>query len=162
MIIFDTNILSMFAKIDRVDLLLKLSGEIIIVPEIRRELSVPLEYGKNWAEKILNISKTVYPDEEEQRLFEEFLSETRRLGSGELQALAVCKIRDYIFCSFDRVALNFARRKGIKSMNLHDIFRELLRRGVLSIEDITGLLREIEAKDNVKFKNISRIFEVDT
>ncbi len=161
MIIFDTNILSMFAKIDRLDLLLKLSDEIIIVPEIRRELSVPLEYGKSWAEKILNISKTVYPDEEEQKLFEEFLSETRRLGSGELQALAVCKIKYYIFCSFDRVALNFARRKGIKCMNLHDIFRELLRKDVLKIEDIVDLLREIEAKDNVKFKNINKIFEID-
>ena len=162
MIIFDTNILSMFAKIDKVDLLLKLSDEIVLVPEIKRELSVPLEYGKNWPEKILNISKTIYPNEKEQRLFEEFLSDTRRLGSGELQALAVCKIRGYIFCSFDRVALNFARKKGIKCMNLHDIFRELLRKDVLTSDDITRLVREIEAKDNVKFKNIGRIFEIET
>ena len=46
MIVFDTDILSMFAKIDAIDLLKPLFGKTaIITPKIRDEISVPLEYG---------------------------------------------------------------------------------------------------------------------
>jgi len=43
MIVFDTDILSMFAKIDAVDLLKRLFGEkAVMTPKIRDEISVPL------------------------------------------------------------------------------------------------------------------------
>jgi predicted nucleic acid-binding protein len=45
MVIFDTDILSMFAKIDAIYLLKRLFGEkALITPKIRDEISVPLEY----------------------------------------------------------------------------------------------------------------------
>ncbi|GCC10304.1 hypothetical protein IPdc08_00327 [archaeon] len=47
MIIFDTNILSILAKIDNLNLLLRISKEMLIVPEVKREIIVPLEYGKD-------------------------------------------------------------------------------------------------------------------
>lgn len=44
MIVFDTDILSMFAKIDAVDLLKHLFDEkAVITPKIRDEISVPLQ-----------------------------------------------------------------------------------------------------------------------
>ena len=43
MVVFDTDVLSMFAKIDAVDLLKDLFGEkAIITPKIKDEISVPL------------------------------------------------------------------------------------------------------------------------
>jgi len=46
MIVFDMDILSMFAKIDAVDLLKRLFGEkAVMTSKIRDEISVPLEYG---------------------------------------------------------------------------------------------------------------------
>ena len=156
MIIFDTNILSIFAKIDNLNLLLRISNEMLIVPEVKREIIVPLEYGKDWPDKILSISKTIYVNEEEQKLFEKFLSETRRLGRGELQAIVVCKVRGYIFCSFDRVAINFARKVGVKCMKLYDVFREFLKSEILNRKELINLMREIAEKDNIKFKNIEK------
>ncbi len=46
MIVFDTDVLSMFAKIDAIDLLKQLFGKRgVITPKIRDEISVPMEYG---------------------------------------------------------------------------------------------------------------------
>ena len=46
MIVFDTDILSMFAKIDAVDVLKCLFDEkVVMTPKIRDEISVPMEYG---------------------------------------------------------------------------------------------------------------------
>jgi len=43
MIIVDTDILSMFAKIDEIETLIRLfDGKIAITPKIRDEISVPL------------------------------------------------------------------------------------------------------------------------
>lgn len=54
MIVFDTDILSMFAKIDAVNLLLNLFGDkAVITPKIMDEISVPLEYGYSFPLKVI-------------------------------------------------------------------------------------------------------------
>ncbi|MEA1994526.1 MAG: hypothetical protein U9N35_09090 [Euryarchaeota archaeon] len=46
MLVVDTGILSMFAKIDEVVLLTDLfNDKVVITPKIRDEISAPLEYG---------------------------------------------------------------------------------------------------------------------
>jgi len=46
MIIFDTDILSMFAKVDEIGTLSHLFDEkIAVTPKIRDEISAPLDYG---------------------------------------------------------------------------------------------------------------------
>jgi len=60
MIVFDTDILSMFAKIDAVDLLKRLFGErAVITPKIRDEISAPMEYGYTFPLKAILTIKTV-------------------------------------------------------------------------------------------------------
>lgn len=48
MLIVDTDILSMFAKVDAIDVLIKLVGEehIGMTPAIVDEISAPLQYGR--------------------------------------------------------------------------------------------------------------------
>ncbi len=55
MIVFDTDILSMFAKIDAIDLLKCLfDDEIVMTPKIRDELFVPSEYGYSFPFKVIS------------------------------------------------------------------------------------------------------------
>ncbi len=59
-VVFDTDILSMFAKINEIDLLKKLfSGNIAITPKIRDEISVPLEYGYTFPLKVISKIQTL-------------------------------------------------------------------------------------------------------
>ena len=64
-IVFDTDILSMFAKIDEVYLLKQLFGDkAVMTPKVRDEISAPLEYGYTFPLKVLSTIKTVPLSEE--------------------------------------------------------------------------------------------------
>ena len=65
MIIYDADILSIFAKINRLALIKKLLGTIYITPMIREELTVPLEYGYDFPKDILNHSSVIIPSAED-------------------------------------------------------------------------------------------------
>ncbi|WP_295103031.1 hypothetical protein [uncultured Candidatus Kuenenia sp.] len=69
MTIFDTDILSTFAKINRLDLIKKLFGTIYITPMIKEELLAPLEYGYKFPLQILNDSTVIMPTEGDLRLY---------------------------------------------------------------------------------------------
>ena len=72
MIIFDTDILSVFAKIKRLELIKRLFGMIYITPMIREELTVPLEYGYDFPKEILEKSTVIIPTLEELGQYNEF------------------------------------------------------------------------------------------
>ncbi|PIX21620.1 MAG: hypothetical protein COZ69_13760 [Deltaproteobacteria bacterium CG_4_8_14_3_um_filter_45_9] len=46
-VVIDTDILSMFAKVDGIGILIDFlgSGRIVMTPSIRDEISIPLQYG---------------------------------------------------------------------------------------------------------------------
>ncbi len=69
-VIFDTDILSAFAKIDALPLLKKLFAkhEIYITPEIYEELSIPVDYGYTFPLKIFEEIEITIPDREEQKI----------------------------------------------------------------------------------------------
>lgn len=60
MIVVDTDILSMFAKADMIDLLKSvLSARAVITPLIRMEISVPLEFGYEFPYRVISSIRTV-------------------------------------------------------------------------------------------------------
>ncbi len=91
MIVFDTDILSMFAKIDAIDLLKHLFDErAVMTPKIRDEPSEPLEYGYSFPLKAISAIKTVPLSNE---ALEDYgrLQENLSLGKGELEGIAYCQ-----------------------------------------------------------------------
>ena len=55
MIVIDTDILSMFAKADMIDLLKSvLSARAVMTPIIRLEISVPLEFGYEFPHRVIS------------------------------------------------------------------------------------------------------------
>lgn len=150
MIVFDTDILSMFAKIDAVDLLKRLFGEkAVITPRIRDEISAPLEYGYTFPFKVLQTIKTVPLSNEtieEYARFQEYLS----LGKGELEGIAYCKIEKCIFVTNDIKAREFAKSEGVSVISLQAILKALWKKKMKSKEEVRHILERIKEADNLE------------
>ncbi len=76
-IILDTDIISTFAKIDRLTLLKNIfsQGLLKITQEIYDELSVPLDFGYDFPEKIYDEIDVISLTDEEQKRYQELLLE---------------------------------------------------------------------------------------
>lgn len=160
-VIFDTDILSAFAKIDALDLLKKLFSkhDVFITPEIYEELSVPVDYGYTFPLKIFEEFKIINPDEKEESTYREFLRTNRRIGKGELEAISICINRKCYFASMDEAAISFAESKDVITICLHSVLRSLWESGILTKEEVKKIISEIEQKDNTKIKDIQKILK---
>ena len=159
-IILDTDIASAFAKIKRLDLLMKLFSKhrIGLTPKIYEELTTSLDYGYTFPLDIVRCFEVVYPSEPENEAYQKLLMEKRTLGKGELEAITISKHRGYIFASLDTAALRFAEENGVETLGLHAILKSLWESGSQSKDEVREIVKEIEQKDNTLIKNIEAIF----
>ncbi len=158
-VIFDTDILSAFAKINALDLLKKLFSkhDVFITPEIYEELSVPVDYGYSFPLKIFEEFMIMTPNEKEEAMYREFLRTNRHIGKGELEAISICINRKYYFASMDEAAISFAEGKDVITIGLHSVLRSLWESGILTKEEVKKIITEIEQKDNTRIKDIQMI-----
>lgn len=149
MVIFDTDILSMFAKIDAIYLLKRLFGEkVLITPKIRDEISVPIEYGYTFPLKVISTIKTVPLSDQALEEYER-LQENLTLGKGEIEAIAYCKIEKCIFATNDIKAREFAKGEGVFVISLQAILRALWKNKLKSKEEVKQILEKIKDADNL-------------
>jgi len=160
-IILDTDIASVFAKVERIDLLSQLFGkrELCITPRVYEELLVPLRYGYDFPNRIFSGCRLIIPTSEETGEFTDLLLKEPRLGRGELESITICKSRNYIFATIDRLSLDFAKSQKVRVVSLHSILKALWVSGNLSKEQVLDLIRQIERKDKTKIKGIEGIFK---
>ncbi len=136
MIVFDTDILSMFAKIDAVDVLKCLFDEkVVMTPKIRDEISVPMEYGYTFPLKVISTIKTVPLSNQALEEYERFRGNLR-LGKGELE-------------SNDIKARRFAKREGVAVISLQAILEALRKKKIKSKEEVKQMLERIKETDNL-------------
>lgn len=159
-VIIDTNIASVFAKIERLEILSDLLSKrpAFITPRIFEELSVPLDYGYTFPLDIFGCFEVLYPTAEENDAYQEMLICNRSLGRGEVEAICICKSRGYVFSSMDFSALRFAEFLGVETLELHSILRFLWKSGLKSKDEVNTIITEIEEKDNTLIKNSHLIF----
>lgn len=157
----DSDISSTFAKIDRLRELNELFSKRVlkITPEIYQELIVSLDYGYSFPLKIFEEFDIISLSEAEEKEFERILTEEKReLGKGEIEAIVVCENRKSVFCSIDRSALDFAKEKGVQTLDLHMILKAFWRSGICTKKEVKNMIKDIEEKDNTKIIGISEIF----
>ena len=110
-IVFDTDILSTFAKADAIRYLESLFHEdkLLITPAIYSELKVPKEYGYNFPDLIFNSDRFQLArlTDTEVDEFKSNLMHLRTLHSGEIEAITIAKRRSYVFSSKDAKALEY-------------------------------------------------------
>jgi predicted nucleic acid-binding protein len=159
-VILDTDVASVFAKIKRLELLKRLFSKhrIVITPEIYEELVTSLDYGYTFPLDIFRYFEVLYPSKEENEEYQRLLIEKRRLGKGELEAISICKHRGYVFSSIDSAALKFAEEDGVETIWLHPILRSLWESGLQSKDEVRNIITEIEKKDNTRIKDVEAIF----
>ena len=160
-VIFDTDILSAFAKTDNLHLLKRLFSkhEVYITPEIYEELGIPVDYGYSFPLKIFEEFKILTPGEKEQEIYREFLRANRRIGKGELEAICICINRKYYFSSMDEAAISFSEANNVTTISLHAILRALWESGILTKKEVQELILQIEQKDNTRIKEIQKILQ---
>lgn len=157
-IIFDTDIASTFGKIKK----LFSKHRIVITPKIYEELAISLNYGYKFPSDIFKNFGVLYLSEKEEKEYLNSSLKKKKLGKGELEAIMICKSREYVFSSLDNIALNSAEEKGIKTIELHSILRALWKSGLKSKDDVREIIKEIEEKDNTRIKDVEKIFELES
>jgi predicted nucleic acid-binding protein len=160
-IIFDTDIVSMFAKAKSLNILFDLLSEskLSITPKIKDELSIPLEYGYSYPEDIFKKFDLVVPDKDDFTEYERLKVLYPYLGKGELEALAIAKTKKCILAVNDRKAFEVACKEGITPINVHTILKTLLKKKISNKEEMSILINRLEESDNTVIKGKEYIFE---
>lgn len=151
-VIIDADILSTFAKANSLELLGALLGldSIAMTPAIRDEISVPLQYGYEFPEKVLNYVPVVRLTEKAWEEHERLVKTGLPLGKGELEAMAFCKAEGAIFATNDSVARAFAKQMGVKVLSLQAILRGLWVNGLLDKAEVRKLLDRFRDVDGLE------------
>jgi predicted nucleic acid-binding protein len=151
--VVDNDILSTFAKINKLRLLTRLfwNSRILICP------SVNLEIRKGVALGLLTYShpprfSAIKLGTRERAIARE-LREASNLGLGDAECLAVARNRNCLLLTNDRKAEKVANSLSIDYLGLPLLLRELWKSHVMSKSRVTKLLDEIERKDNVVIRN---------
>ena len=163
MILSDTNILSTFAKIDRLSLLLQLfeRAKMGVVPAVYEELQKGVSSGYvplQAAIALIQQGQIALLVPTAQEIFEkDDLPDS--FDAGERETLAVAKSRRYPILTNETHVKNWCKRAGIGYWDLPGVLRALWRTKLLTKEQAQGLIEQIETKDRIVFKNKEQIFQ---
>lgn len=148
-VIIDTDILSLFAKVDAVDILEQFLGigQIALTPAIRDEISIPLQYGYTFPNLILSRISVAPLREQAWQEYERLRTLSSALGKGELEAIAICKAEGILFATNDSTARRFAQDQGVEVVSLQAILRGLWQSGLRNIAEVKELLTHIKQAD---------------
>jgi len=147
--VIDTDILSMFAKIDTLDILKELFEDVVMTPKIRDEVFVPLDYGYTFPLRIH--LETVPLTKRALEIYESFRDQN--LGKGELEAIAYCKAEGGVFITNDAKAREYAKSAGVTVISLQALLKALWKKGLKSNEEVKQLLEMIRKTDNLTVSN---------
>ncbi len=159
--IFDTDILSMFGKIGRTDLLRKLfpKTSLVISFEVYNELLRAKEAGYDFVDDLLEQGfGIVYLDSELIKEYEEKKIKLRNIHAGELTSILLSKRDGMAFVTNDSKAKRFCEENGVEWLDIIDLLRLCYRKRMLDRMGIEEVVREIEEKDRTRITRKEEIF----
>lgn len=166
MILSDTNILSTFAKVGQLSLLLRLfvGDQIGIVPAVYEELQDGVSKGYVLLQAIVELVQQghialLVPSAQE--VFEMGLLPDS-FDAGERETMAVARSRGYRILTNETHVKNWCKRTGIGYWDLPGLLRALWRTNLLTREQVQGLIEQIEIRDRIVFKNREQIFQAES
>ena len=152
-VVLDTDVLSIFAKVEKLQLLEALFGKskLLVTPAIYQELMVPLSYGYRFPEKVFTVITLTLLTIEEKQSAVDLQRRNQRLGEGEAEALSLCKARQWLFVFNDAAVLRSAHVENCPYMGLGPLFRLLWTREVITKQDTFLLLQRAAHADRSVF-----------
>ncbi|HJH32506.1 MAG TPA: hypothetical protein C5S50_10135 [Methanosarcinaceae archaeon] len=163
--IFDTDILSIFGKIGRVDLLRKLFPEtnLLITFEVYNELLIAKEVGYNFVDDILKQRfKIIHLDSDLTLEYEQMKEKLTGVHAGELTSILLCKKEGMDFATNDKKAKIYCKEIGVEWLDIIDMLRLCYLKCLLDRKEIETLICEIEKNDRTRITRSEGIFADDT
>ncbi|MFP4394985.1 MAG: hypothetical protein ACLFTI_06945 [Anaerolineales bacterium] len=147
--LFDTDILSIFAKARALPLLCRLfeSERLPITPRVFDELLVPLEYGYDFPDRIFALAEVVAVEPDEIEAYESLRFEGR-VSAADAEVIAVCQQRGWTYVSMDQVALRCAEDRRVRTIDLHAILQAMLKGELLDRDELSALIERMEQEDH--------------
>jgi len=156
MILADTDILSAFAKVGRLDLLFELlrAAELHITPAVLSEIEHSYNQKHSHAESLLSLTEkgqiSVLELASTEKLVKNALPDT--LGEAERELIAVASKRKYIVLSNESRVAHYCREYGVSCLRVPDLLRAFWIEGFMSVEEVHSLVNELRMKDRMMFK----------
>ncbi len=163
MVFIDTDVLSIFSKIQRLPLLFAVFDQEVlnISDAVENEIKVGVSKGFPFANAIMELHTQgrlqTYHLLAVDEKFMGSLPDT--LGMGERESMAICKRLTALLASNERRVRHHCQTNGIHCTNLAEILRSLWELNILPVPDVRRVVAEIETKDSLKFRSISAIFD---
>ena len=151
--IFDTDILSMFGKIGRADLLRKLFPEtdLLITFEVYNELLIAKEVGYNFVDDIINQRfKVIHLDSDLTLEYEQMKEKLIGIHAGELTSILLCKKEGIDFTTNDKKTKIYCKEIGVEWLDIIDLLRLCYLKCLLDRNEIETLISEIEINDRTR------------
>ena len=163
MIFVDTDILSVFAKIQRLPLLFSVFNQdsLNIATAVENEIKTGVSKGFQFSRDILTLHskgriQIHHPTVADQQFMATL---TQTLGAGERESMAICKRLTATFASNERRVMHHCLANGIHCISLAEILRALWELRILTQSDVRKAITEIETQDNLQFRTIDPIFK---
>ncbi len=142
--VLDADIISVFAKIGRLELLTAVFGHELYMSEaVYHDLQRAKRAGYDYLNEALHIIKVLKADKSYLTLLT-----SKKLGTGEIECIALCKERTLIFVSNDEKAKSAAETLGIPVVDLATILWYLKDEHIVRKDELHKIVNDIEEKDN--------------
>ena len=151
-VILDTDILSTFSRVNRLNLIRSLfsKSEFYISTRNKAELLEAKRLGYKFIERALKFNlTTLIPNENEKAEFQRLKEEKKSLGLADVESLILAKYRNLVLLTNDTNVQKKAIKLGVSYFNLPMILRELWKQDILTKEDTNKLISKIEKEDNI-------------
>ena len=149
MFILDTDILSIFAKAGEIPLLHELFGDDMgMTPAVMHEIAAPIDYGYEFPYAVINTIKSVQMNNEA-IAHHHIISQNKKLGKGECEAIAYCKSTSSLFITNDRKARETAIQFQVTVISLPALLRMLILKKIRTKDEVRTLLNKMKKNDHM-------------
>ena len=146
----DTDILSTFARIQRLDILKKISDGVVIPQAVRAELArgnidvrhLDPDFVTLTKDELKNLKKT-----------------DNSLDRGERECFVIARNRRLPLASSETIVHKLCKKEGIGYLTLPRILRSAITEGVITRQEARKLIDTIEEEEHTVIKNKNEIFK---
>jgi len=158
-LIADTDILSTFSKIKKLDLLQKLfpKSKIYISHESKEELLQAKKLGYKFVAKALKF-KSMMLTKDEMPEYQQIKENRKVLSTADVESLVLAKFRNLMMLTNDVQLQKEATKYKVHYFSLPMILRELWKQRIIAKEYVNKLIEQIEKEDRVLILNKEIIF----
>lgn len=163
MVFVDTDMLSIFGKVQRLPLLFAVfeTDVLHIAAAVEKEVKSGVSKGFPFSRDIMALQaqgsiQTHSPNAADQGVMSIL---PNSLKAGESESMALCQRLNATFASNERRVMHHCQAHGIRCLNLEDMLRMLWEFEVLTQSDVRHLMNEIETADRLHFRAPNEVFQ---